>query len=615
MSLFRLNLLTLFIGILQATILGIIAFPAQGYALDLKKYMEVSEVRPGMKGYGLTVFQGNKVEKFKIEVISILRKVGPHQDVILVRATHPYLEKTGIIAGMSGSPVYVNDRLIGAMAFTWGFSEEAIGGVTPIAEMLRMLEEKVGPAQTGQPVTQSRPGRGADPFWAALDPLDDKYREKIRHSPLTEALEMRPVRTPVSLMGFPEFARRRLNERLGNDDLLFVPGGGAGEAEAADAGEAAFLPGGSIGVELVRGDMSAAAVGTVTEVIGDRVLGFGHPMFGHGHVHLPMAVGYIHGVMPSQMMSFKFGSALKSLGQITLDRSAGIVGKIGPLPPMVAIEVDLDWATEQKKEHFEFQVMEHPWMTSILTEAVVSGAILARGDLARDTTISVDATFELEGHVPLKVSNVYSASSSWQSLEGALDGIRRPILRTMNNEFQRFPVRQVTVKAAIEEVRRTAEVLSVTPSMREVSPGETFQIVAMVRPFQEEAQYLSFAVTVADTVAEGMAWVTVADASARRQFEQQERPHRLQPQDLAQYFEWLTRPEDHRNLYIRLTPSGGGLAIQGVELPSLPASVLAAIRHPSLSGPTPVKEVIESQHLTPWVVECRHRFPITIRRR
>ncbi|MBI2190718.1 MAG: hypothetical protein HYU36_01880 [Planctomycetes bacterium] len=184
----------------------------------------------------------------------------------------------------------------------------------------------------------------------------------------------------------------------------------------------------------------------------------------------------------------------------------------------------------------------------------------------------------------------------------------------LNNEFHEFDVQKLAVKIRIEEARRTGDVLSVTPSLRQVAPGDKLELQVLVRPFQQQPEVLSIPIRIPDTVAEGNVLVSVLDYSNRRLSEQQERPNRLKPEDLTQFIEWLARPEDRRKLYVRLTPSGGGVAIQGVELPSLPMSVLAAIRHPVLSGPTPIREVIETEFMTPWVIESRHRFPLAIKR-
>ena len=304
------------------------------------EYMPTHEIQAGMKGIGKTVFQGTQVDSFEVEILGVMRNVRPRGDIIIARLSGGPLEKTGIIAGMSGSPVYIHGKLIGALAFAWPFSKEPIAGITPISEMLQIVQ------------WVSRLEGEEDQEMGMVEDLKFEISEDIlSHNDLRyphSTFEMTPIQTPLILSGFDERSlkdARQLFEPLG---LLPVQGGIAGEENSPDAD--ALVPGSAVGVQLISGDARAGALGTVTERKGKQILAFGHPFLWTGEVDFPMTKGYIHSILPSQVISFKMGSPGKVVGRLIQDRRAGIFGKIGEYSKMIPVDITIHRTDHSKSK-------------------------------------------------------------------------------------------------------------------------------------------------------------------------------------------------------------------------------------------------------------------------
>ncbi|HEX9103844.1 MAG TPA: SpoIVB peptidase S55 domain-containing protein, partial [Polyangia bacterium] len=385
--------------------------------------MPISEIRAGMKGYGLTVFQGLKPERFDIRVISVLHNFLPKQDIILVQSDDPRLIHSGIVAGMSGSPIYIEGRLAGALSYGWHFAKDPIAGVTPIETMMAELKRPLR-GRLATPVaeaanerrTDGRRGLDADGR-RSLDDVIASRREtndrlaarapllaRLPLPPLPEGGEPRLVRAsvPLSLAGFGAAAFAELTHAL--EPFHVVPlqgGGGAGRPNAA--GPTRFEDGGSIAVELIRGDVSAAGTGTVTRVEGDKVLAFGHPMFNVGEIYLPIASAEIHTFMSALSSSFKMASPLKEIGSLIQDRQSGIIGDTSQRADMIPVHVRVG-GPNRPVEDFHFEVVRHRFLTPMLASTVVANAAQNAASDVADATITVRSNLAVRGYKPLELT-------------------------------------------------------------------------------------------------------------------------------------------------------------------------------------------------------------------
>ena len=281
--------------------------------------MPIDDIQPGMKGLGKTVFAGTKIETFDVEILGVLKNQSPHGDAILAKVSGGPLplEKYGVIAGMSGSPIYIDGKLIGALAFAFLYPKEVmIAGITPIQEMLNDANHP-----------DSNP---------ALTPQATANNGLMDHA--LQAFNFAPIQTPLMVSGADQRVLALMKEQLAAFNMFPIPAGNVSKASAQQA-DTDLQPGSAIGIPLIRGDMDISAVGTVTYRDNEKILAFGHPMFFAGNVQYPMSSAYVHLIVPNQINSFKLASPLETVGAITQDRRSGISGAIGMTPRMIPLNV------------------------------------------------------------------------------------------------------------------------------------------------------------------------------------------------------------------------------------------------------------------------------------
>src|SRR5262245_11664182 len=321
--------------------------PGQAGEPDPKSYWDVSQIRPGMKGMGRTVMVGTKLEEFGAEVLGVMRGVSPGRDMVLCRLTGCNLEHAGIIQGMSGSPIYVQGRLLGAVAFAWEFAKDPIAGVTPFQQMVEYVRSN----DRRFAAESNAAGKHADARatgWngsALIDGLinDEAAPERFGPTPASGGAlaGMRPIATPLAATGFSPRALALLETQLKPFGMAPMAGGAASKQTIKEEGDKPLVPGAPLSIAMVTGDFDLSGIGTVTHVEGDRVYGFGHPMMGLGACEFPMMTGYIHTVYPRASVSMKMGSPLKTVGVLDTDVSTGIAGHLGRKPDMLPMSVQV----------------------------------------------------------------------------------------------------------------------------------------------------------------------------------------------------------------------------------------------------------------------------------
>ncbi|MFO0945971.1 MAG: SpoIVB peptidase S55 domain-containing protein [Planctomycetota bacterium] len=321
-------------------------------------YWNVDDVKPGMTGYGITVLKGTQTERFLVEVIGVLKSYSPGRDMILVRVAGLGLEKTGVMSGMSGSPVYVNEKLLGAIAFTWPFGKEPIGGITPFSQMIEYSKQVTSKEQW---ISDHREYLLDRPYLVAAD--HESGTQASISIPASSSIpqawggQMVRLQTPLATSSMSTAAMEELTRVLGPMGMVPVQGGAASEHILAEHMNAKIEPGGAMAVGLVTGDVSMSAIGTVTAVTGDRVHGFGHPFFGSGICEFPLQTAYIHTVIPRQTVSSKMGSAISTVGKVDADVSTCVAGWLGKSADMVPLTVHVQSNISSLDKVFKCQVV------------------------------------------------------------------------------------------------------------------------------------------------------------------------------------------------------------------------------------------------------------------
>ncbi|MCR4317015.1 MAG: hypothetical protein NUW37_11780 [Planctomycetes bacterium] len=466
--------------------------------------IDLAHISRGMKGHGLSVFEGTTIEVFDVEVVSVVKNFVPHQDEVLVLCSGWELANTRVIGGMSGSPIYLYDedgelKLLGALAYGWSFSLKALAGITPIKYMIGELErpqaresQEEGPEEEYffttadlDPFADDAPGDLFTEAYAELRNLS-RPRAEIQRAPrrdeiysANDPMSMTPVMTPISISGLSQRTIDRLAPNLRSAYLEPMAGGGTSASMLAPGEKVELSAGSAIGVQLMKGDIEATGIGTCTYV-GDRgVLAFGHPMYGRGEYDLPMTTAYIHTTVGSIQRSFKFGSAIEQVGTIRADRQSCIVGEFGAPPSMLPVTVRAQNGDTGVGDTFNVEVIRHKTLTSWFIEGILYDAMSAQEQtwgpafFRRKVTIDFgDPRFE-----DLVLENVFASSSGVES--GMLD----PVTSFMFNDFENLKIERVTVELTAFERNPACEMMRIRyngPATLE--PGESSSVTVTLRP-------------------------------------------------------------------------------------------------------------------------------------
>jgi hypothetical protein len=543
--------------------------------------MPVDEVSPGMVGIGRTVFQGTKLDEFRVHIIGVLRNViGPRRNLILAKLEGGPLAQTGVIAGMSGSPVYIDGRLVGAVAYSLGqFSKEPIAGITPIAEMIETstLARRPAPARARLqvPVTREALASALGEAFAAARPFasrsgDVQLLRGVAGSidPQIGAL-MRPIATPLVMSGFEADL---ISSVVGAfSDNGFVPMfGGAGDGPAPEEPTGKLQPGDAVGVNLISGDLSLGATGTVTEVDGDRVYAFGHAFYNLGPTEFPMTRAYVYTLLPSLAASMKISSTGDVIGTFQQDRTSGISGTLGKGPATVPVRVTLDAARGLKKD-FSFRVVNDQLFTPLATYVSILNTL---GSYEREygaATFSVKGKALVRKHGAIDFEDVFSGDSP---SVGAASYIAAPINFLLGNDFEPIEIEALDLTISSTEERRTATLERVWLDAVLPRAGRTYPLNVLLRTHRGDEVTRTVPVAIPAN-ATGALSILVSDGLRLGQLEQRELRQTLQLRGIPQMIRTLNNARKNNKLYVKLLSSDAGAVIQGEYLSSLPPSVLA----------------------------------------
>ena len=541
--------------------------------------MPVDEVRAGMRGTGVTVFQGTERSEFTAEIIGVLENsMGPQRNLILARLAGGPLAETGVIQGMSGSPVYVDGRLLGAVSYSMGsFSKDAIAGITPIEEMLR---DDSGPSSrvarvvprlplplASDTLTSLLPNRLARPDSFAVRPGDVSA---IGLPAATLGVQLRPIATPLVMTGFTAAAIDHIAPMFRAAGMVAVVGGAVSAQTMPDG---ALQPGDAVGVSLIRGDLSMAGTGTVTLVDDGRVHALGHPFYNLGPARLPMTRAYIHTVLPSQATSSKIAAVGEILGTIDQDRSTGISGSLGPGPRLVPIHVSLNAPDRDRLDTFDFEVVADELFTPLLAFNAMLNTLFTHSREVGAATYVVRGQAKLEGHPPAAFEETFSGDAA--TVMAALY-VAGPLTALLNNGFEPVTVDGIDVSITAYDDVRTAELERVWLDDPWPRPGRTIALRITARTHRGKEMTRTVMVDLPAS-ARGRVQLLVADGTTLAELERERSGQGLQATDLNQLIDGLNDARRNDRLYVQLLRPDAGAVVNGRRLASLPPSVLQVL--------------------------------------
>jgi hypothetical protein len=571
-------------------------------------YWQVDDVRAGMKGEGRTVLKGTKIETFQAEVLGVLKNTSPGRDMILCRLSGLNLEKTGVIAGMSGSPIYIDNKLLGAVAYAWAYGKEPIAGITPFSQMREYVEayerrdlaEEAKSAKVGlrTPLT-----------------IDGKEFESVTVSqsfekpdtPPADSLWLMPLRTPLASTGFTQHSLTLLQKRVGGDGLLTMQGGGTTAKIGQEEQDTPLLPGSALAVAMISGDFDLSGIGTVTHIEGDRVYGWGHPFFGGGSCEFPMMTGYIHTVYPRQSVSFKMGSPLRTVGVINADVSTGIAGWMNRKPDLLPVQMTVSLDPRYKGKTFKVEVVRQKSMIASLVYTALTNSVDMEGDLPEEMTAELQARIDVEGHDPIIIKDTYSGSS--YSGGRAPQGLYYQVASIINllayNSYKPVRINKIECDTIISAGRRSAEIEAVELDSDAYAPGDTVKATVFVRPYKGLRQRLPMTLKLPADLAEGSYSALICDDLSNARYELRDNPILSSPQNLDQVFKSLQLQTAVRrtNLVLRVPTSAVGVALEGKALPNLPPSMVQILGHSRRTGAQAIGGALVARQNTDWVIQ------------
>jgi hypothetical protein len=566
----------------------VVALVLLASTLQAAERMPLSEVRKGMKGYGLTVFEGTKLEKFDVEILGVLNNIGPDQSLILAQVDAPVLRRTGVIAGMSGSPIYIDGKVIGALAYAWQFAKEPVAGITPIDEMLKVSRAKVPPASSGNaasPASAVAPRMNAAQLLQSLansKPQEafDRLMSEMTAAPMSAVTGAKRIALPMSVSSFSAETIQRFSPYLDQLGFVAVPSGTSSTSTTTTSTKHDFAPGDAIAGVLLNGDFNVAATGTVTYVDGDKVYAFGHPFLDMGEINFPMATSEIVTVMPSVASSFKFSNTGAIVGALRQDRAAGIMGVLGDKTDMIPVEVTLNGSGPAQTYHVNLVRDAHlsPLILAMVADSVVANAQRAAGE----RTVMLESEIDVKGFAPIHLREGWAGAQARQSIPQYLAVVAGYL---MSNEFRATEIESVKIRLHHDDDLKIAKLMEaslVTPEKGRVSPGDTVKVRTVLKPFRGEPFTEIFDVKIPDDQPAGEAYLLVGSGSVMNAVDFTLVPP--DPRTLEQVLGVIERLRPSTDLTVGLYTNGEGAVTSGVYLPNLPPSMRAVLHADTSNG-------------------------------
>jgi hypothetical protein len=549
--------------------------------------LPLAKVQKGMRGYGVTVFEGTKLERFDVEIVGVLNNIAPGQSLILGRIDAPAVRRAGVIAGMSGSPIYIDGKLIGALSYAWQFAKEPIAGITPIEEMLLIprsgasaaaLASAAAPRMTGLEFLKAISTQNTDEAFEAI-------AAKLWGTRAAAVSDTKPIAIPLSLGSFAPETVQRFGKYLDAMGFMAVPMGASSGSKTATAttppGGRPFQPGDAIGAVLLNGDFTLAATGTVTHVDGDRIYAFGHPFLDIGEISFPMAKSEIVAIMPSLGASFKMANTGSIVGALEQDRAVGITGQVGRNAPLIPIEVTVNGS--QAPQSYHFGVVRHPQLSPLIVAMAADTVVANTQRAAGERTVLLDSEIRLKGFAePVRLREGWAGAQARQAIPAYLALVSQYLI---SNEFRDAEIESIKITLHHDDKLRIAKLLEAsidTPVKGKINPGDTVKVRTVLKPFRGEAFTETFEVKIPENLPPGAAYLLVGSGSLSNQIDFSLVPP--DPRSLDQVIAVLGRLRPSTDLTLGLYSATDGAVTAGVYLPNLPPTMRAIVTGDTSNG-------------------------------
>jgi len=537
-------------------LLLVLTIQGAGFALDTAKYIGIDEIRMDMDAYCLSVFSGTQVEKFGLKILSVVRGAKPGRDMILVLGTDERFQHSSAVHGCSGSSVFIDGRLAGALAAGWDGSLDALYLVRPIEDMLEVGSADASISANDMMVCGfdfSRPLDIDTYYQQSITRLQNQNPDSRMYLPLSSSLPARVIEQHDSVL----------------KEMGFLSVGAAGLLPSRSFEEVGtYERGGVLALVLCGGDISLAATGTVTEVIGDQVYGFGHSYKGQGAVNLPMATGVVHTVVASRKSSFKLSSPGPVSGVFQFDQSSGVRGTMGQMPRTIPLHIEVDRYNDSQVRVYDCYLAVDQAVTPMILQVVLDGAANMQGPLPLEHTICYSGQIVLKGGESIVIDNV---SSGRQTSEIGRE-LYSAVGLLLNNPFGEVKIDSIDIKMNIEPVSTTASIWAVDVSQTEIRPGEVMTASVVLRSYRSQEEIVTIDLKIPETLAAGRYKIQILGGPEYQSFVSKTAPQRFMAVDLTSLETALDSVFKVRRdrLYAVMPTSASGVVIRQHELGQLP---------------------------------------------
>jgi hypothetical protein len=544
-------------------------------------FFKIEDLQPGMKGIGKTCYQGTKPEEFQVEILGVLHGVNPGANAVLARFSGGLIDKTGVFEGMSGSPVFIDGKLLGAVAFTYPFAKEAIGGITPITQMIDAFDE-----------TPSSPAGSRIIFKKSellspsikQDILKNRELHFINAAPqnLMEIFGGRaliPIATPLSFGGLAPETLKIFAPRFRAFGMSTLQGTGKVAPDTSLNTQAPeyspFEPGSNIVVPLVRGDLDMSVGGTVTYIDDNRLYAFGHNMFQLGFTDLPMHKGRSVTIFPSLDTSFKILETGELAGSIRQDRGMGIYGILGEKPKMVPLNIHLNTSRGGKKE-FRYELACDRLLTPLLVNLTVYNTIIISERAQGFVTLRIKGKINIKDEQSVELDYLFSSDSDVPN--AAALSIAVPVNYLMAGGYHNLDLQDIDLELTAQESDQSALLDSIRFSRTEVKAGENLQLEIAYKKTNGDRIQETYPVQIPENASPGALTLLVSDGATLMTLDEEEEGENVIPRDLTQLIKLINNLRKNDRLYLRFYRQESGVLVKGEGLPGLPPSILSILK-------------------------------------
>jgi hypothetical protein len=565
--------------------------PSFSGGMTSAEFFNVEDLRPGMKGVGMTCFHGSDPEEFQVEILGVLRGISPGANAVLARFSGGLIDEVGIFEGMSGSPVYIDGKLLGAVAFSYSFAKEAIGGITPIHHMVDEFEERGSAFSEGSIRFQK------SRLWNYRLPLPAFGDGSIELPDITggtgrqqaqsgfDGGALVPITTPLNLGGFHDETLRKFSPQFRAMGMSLLQGaGGANPVPASgtsSSGGEPFVPGSNIAVSLITGDLEVSAGGTVTHIDGNRLYAFGHNLFDLGYTELPMHTAKAIAIFPRLESSFKIMEVGEQAGTIRQDRDMGIYGIIGQRPRMLPLQINMLTSRGQRKV-FNYELARDSLLTPLLVNVTIYNTIISSERTQGAVTLNVRGTINVRNEQPVEVLNRFSDTDAPSR---ASLSVAAPVNYLMTPGYRNLDLENIVLDIVAQENDQVAMLDSIRLDRSEVRAGEMVEVEITYKKANGESAQVSYPVNIPPNASPGALTMLIADGSTIMSHDDREVSGQpLIPRDASQLISLINNLRKNHHLYLRFYRQEPGVVVRGEGMPGLPPSILSVLQSDRKAG-------------------------------